>query len=62
VLVTAVNTSGYPMPNFSTTAFQNAHPPGAKVILFLYPGNPGPQSVFDLKTNTAVVPYFSIIN
>jgi hypothetical protein len=32
------------------------------MILFLYPGFPGPQPNFDVKQNSALVLYYNIIN
>jgi hypothetical protein len=44
--------------------FVKSHTAGASVALpiNLVPGNPGPQSGFDPRTNPALVPYYTIIN
>jgi hypothetical protein len=60
VVVTAVNTPGNPLPNFTAT-FTLPHPAGAPISVFYTPGNPGPATRFDFHNNTAVVPFASVI-
>jgi hypothetical protein len=50
------------VPPTITATFTQPHNPGAPVTLKLLPGNPGPQPELQLRNNTAIVPYFSIIN
>ena len=43
-------------------SFARSHAATCPMILFLYPGFPGPQPNFDVKQNSALVLYYNIIN
>jgi hypothetical protein len=60
VVVTQVNDPNLPLPNFKANFTLN-HPAPPRFAVLYVPGNPGPQSRFDYHSNTAVVPYVSII-
>ena len=45
-----------------TASFAKPHAAGCQMILFLYPGFPGPQPNFDVKQNSALVLYYNVIN
>ena len=57
VVVSQVNVTA---STFRAT-FKKDHASGANVAVLYQPGNPGPQPRFDYRSNTAVVPYMSII-
>ena len=60
MVVDADGKNAAPLPNFRAN-FTRAHPPGSEIAVLYAPGNPGPQPRFDYHSNTAVVPYTSII-
>jgi hypothetical protein len=57
VTVTNVNATA----NTFTAQFSYPHPAGFLINLYSKPGNPGPQSNYDPRQDTAVVRYLSII-
>jgi hypothetical protein len=75
LLVTELDTTGSllpPPPPFPprikvqslanpAVTFIKSHNAGAPFSIYFVPGNPGPQANFDLRTGTAVVPYYSVI-
>jgi hypothetical protein len=67
VVVSNINTSTNPptitmdTTTYNKTGFVFNHNQGASVVINYYPGNPGPQPNFKAAQNTAVVPYYNII-